>query len=137
MAGGIETASAGHDVVMCPTSHCYFDYRQSIDKTREPPAIGDHVLPLEKVYGFDPIPQALPPQAAQHVLGAQGNVWSEYIPTYEQVEYMTYPRATALAEVVWSPPDGQDFQDFLQRLRVFLARLKALGVNYRDPLEPH
>ena len=117
---------------MCPVNHCYFDYRQSPNKADEPPAIGDNVLLLENVYVFDPI-EALSPQAAKHVLGAQGNVWTEYIPTYPHVEYMAYPRGTALAEVVWSPSDSQDYQNFRQRLSVFLARLSELGVNYRDP----
>jgi hexosaminidase len=131
--GGVKAASAGHKVVMCPVSHCYFDYRQSWDKKAEPPAIGEEALLLEKVYAFNPIPEALPSQAAQHVLGAQGNVWTEYIPASRQVEYMAYPRGTALAEVMWSPSNSHDFQNFMQRLWIFLGHLRELGVNYRDP----
>jgi hexosaminidase len=131
--GGVKAASAGHEVVMCPVSHCYFDYRQSWDKEDEPPAIGQEALLLEKVYAFNPIPEALSPQAAEHVLGAQGNVWTEYIPTSQQVEYMAYPRGTALAEVMWSSSTSHDFQNFRQRLKIFLGRLRKLGVTYRDP----
>jgi hexosaminidase len=131
--GGVEAASAGHNVVMCPTSHCYFDYRQSFNKEEEPPAMGDDALLLEQVYAFDPIPKKLSPPAAEHILGAQGNVWTEYMPTYQHVEYMAYPRATALAEVLWTSSDPRNYQDFLQRLDVFLEHLRELGVNYRDP----
>lgn len=131
--GGVKAASAGHKVVMCPVSHCYFDYRQSWKKEDEPPAIGQEALLLEEVYAFNPLPEALSPQAAEYVLGAQGNVWTEYIPTSRQVEYMAYPRGTALAEVMWSPSNSLDFQNFRQRLKIFLGRLRELGVKYRDP----
>jgi hexosaminidase len=131
--GGIEAANAGHDVVMTPTTHCYLDYYQSQDQDNEPPAIG-HYLPLERVYGFNPIPPAIAPDKAHHVLGAQGNVWTEYIPTEQQVEYMAYPRATALAEVVWSDEAGRDYDEFLSRLASHLKRLDSLDVNYR-PLD--
>jgi hexosaminidase len=133
LEGGVKAASAGHKVVMCPVSHCYFDYRQSWNKEDEPPAIGEEALLLEKVYAFSPIPEALLPQAAEHVLGAQGNVWTEYIPTSRQVEYMAYPRGTALAEVMWSSSNSHDFQNFMQRLKIFLGHLRVLGINYRDP----
>ena len=131
--GGVEAVNAGHDVVMSPVGHCYFDYRQSQNKEDEPPAIGDRVLLLEDVYAFDPIPEGLGPEASGHVLGGQGNLWTEYIPTSEHVEYMAYPRGTALAEVVWSPSDSLDFPNFMHRLDSLLERLKELGVNYRDP----
>jgi hexosaminidase len=130
--GGIQAAQAGHDVVMSPYSHCYFDYHQSENTEGEPPAIGGF-LPLEMVYTYEPVPDALDGEQAKHVLGAQGNVWTEFIPTSELVEYMTYPRATALAEVTWSSPDGRDFAEFSQRLVPFLHRLDRLGVNYRKP----
>jgi hexosaminidase len=123
---------AGHDVVMCPTSHCYFDYYQSSDPEREPPAIGGF-LPLEKVYAFEPVPAELPPEKRPHILGAQGNVWTEYVPTGSQVEYMAFPRACALSEALWPAPPSPGFQDFEQRLRAHLRRLRRLGVAYRDP----
>ena len=129
--GGIEAALAGHDVVMSPNTHCYFDYYQSEDIANEPPAIG-RFLPLETVYAFEPVPADLSAELATHILGAQGNVWTEYMPTSEQVEYMVFPRACALAEVVWSSPQGRDFADFLVRLDVLLRRLRALGVHYRE-----
>jgi hexosaminidase len=129
--GGIEAANAGHDVVMSPTTHCYFDYYQSQDQANEPPAIGGF-LPLEKVYSFNPLPEEIAPDQAHHILGGQGNVWTEYLPRQEQVEYMTYPRATALAEVVWSEPARRDYDDFLARLEPHLRRLASLKVNYRQ-----
>jgi len=128
--GGIEAAREGHDVVMSPTDNCYLDYYQSDDYEKEPPAIGG-VLTLETVYEYEPVPQALTPNQAIHVLGAQGNVWSEYIPTPALVEYMAYPRACALAEVTWSPAEARDWIDFNQRLKEQLKRLDQLGVNYR------
>jgi len=129
--GGIAAARAGHDVVMTPTSHTYFDYYQSKDQANEPLAIGGF-LPLETVYAYEPIPEQLEPQFASHVLGAQGQVWTEYMPTPKQVEYMAFPRLAALAEVVWSPKEVRDYSDFLRRLQAHLPRLQALDVNYRS-----
>lgn len=129
--GGIEAANMGHDVVMTPTTHCYFDYYQSQDQANEPPAIGGF-LPLEKVYAFNPLPEEIAPDKAHHILGGQGNVWTEYLPRPEQVEYMTYPRAVALAEVVWSESAKRDYDDFLTRLEPHLRRLDSLKVNYRQ-----
>ena len=133
MAGGIEAARCGHDVVMSPMSHCYFDYCQSRDFKSEPPS-QKRFLTLETVYSFEPIPVDLLPEEAVHILGAQGILWTEFIPTAKHLEYMAFPRASALAEVVWSPKDSRDYQDFLVRLRVLLDRLNGMGVNYRDPL---
>ncbi len=129
VAGGIAAAREGHDVVMTPTSHLYFDYYQSTPDS-EPLANGG-VLPLEKTYGFEPVPDSLTAEEAGHVLGAQGNVWTEYIPTPAQAEYMAWPRALALAEVVWSPKERRDWNDFRSRLPVSLRLLEAQGVNYR------
>jgi hexosaminidase len=130
--GGIAAARAGHDVVMAPTTYTYFDYYQSPDRDQEPLAIGG-LLPLDSVYGFEPIPAELEPQYAKHVLGAQGQLWTEYMPTPRQVEYMAFPRLTALAEVVWTPRERKDWADFRRRLDVHLRRLDALQVNYRRP----
>ncbi len=129
-AGGIAAARAGHDVVMTPTAYTYFDYYQSQDRDHEPLAIGGD-LPLEQVYGYDPIPAGLEPQFASHVLGAQGQLWSEYLPGPKAVEYMAFPRLCALAEVVWTPKPRKDYQDFLARLATHLERLAILDVNYR------
>jgi hexosaminidase len=128
--GGIDAANAGHDVVMSPTTNCYFDYYQSQNTDNEPPAIG-RLITLETAYNFQPIPEDIDAQKAQHVLGGQGNVWTEYMPTTAQVEYMTYPRAIALAEIVWSYPDERDFDEFKARLLAHLPHLDKLHVNYR------
>jgi hexosaminidase len=128
--GGIAAARAGHDVVMTPTSHTYFDYYQSADRSTEPLAMGGF-LPLETVYSYEPIPAELEPQFAKQVLGAQGQLWTEYMPTPKQVEYMAFPRLSALAEVVWSPKGRRDYPGFLARLRPHLDRLRILDVNFR------
>ena len=131
--GGIDAARAGHDVIMAPTSHTYFDYYQSKDQAREPIAIGGF-LPLETVYAFEPIPDDLEPQYARHILGAQAQLWTEYMADGKKVEYMAFPRLTALAEVVWTPKARKDYQGYLDRLAAHLPRLQALDVNYR-PLD--
>tara|TARA_R110002073_G_scaffold79207_11_gene190701 strand:+ start:12572 stop:14236 length:1665 start_codon:yes stop_codon:yes gene_type:complete len=130
--GGIAAAKQGHDVIMSPTSHCYLDYFQSKNTEGEPPAIGGY-LPLRNVYAFEPIPVELTEDEAQHVLGAQGNVWTEYIATPEHMEYMSWPRGCAIAERVWSAKDVRDFDEFSVRLEAHLARMKVLGVNFRAP----
>lgn len=126
--GGIAAARQGHDVVMTPSSHLYFDHYQS-RAAGEPLAIGGFT-PLEKVYGYEPVPQELNEQEARHILGAQANLWTEYIETSAQAEYMAYPRALALAEVVWSPSGRRDYEDFLGRLKPHFQRLSALGARY-------
>jgi hexosaminidase len=130
MDGGIAAAQAGHDVVMTPTSHTYFDYYQSADRGAEPPAIGGF-LPLDTVYAFEPVPPAIAPADAHHVLGLQGQTWTEYIRHPKDVEYMAYPRLLAIAEVGWTPRERRDFADFRARLGAHLTRLSILDVNYR------
>ena len=132
-AGGIAAAQSGHDVVMAPNSHTYFDYYQA-DPEREPLAIGGFV-PLEKVYAYNPVPEVLSEIQQDHILGVQAQLWSEYIPTPQQAEYMAYPRACALAEVAWTPVLSKDYGDFYQRMKTHVKRLKALDVNFR-PLDP-
>ena len=132
MNGAIEAAKQHHNVIMTPTSHCYFDYYQS-DNDDEPLAIGGY-LPLEKVYGFNPIPDELSKEEAQYVLGAQGNVWTEYMPTEQQVEYMAFPRMLAMSEVVWTSPQSKNYEDFVSRVEYFNKRLDALDVNYANHL---
>jgi hexosaminidase len=129
MEGGLAAAQAGHDVVMSPTSHCYFDYAQA-QGPAEPESIGG-LIPLATVYAFEPVPSTLPAAQQRHVLGAQGNLWSEFLRSLADVEYFAYPRAVALAEVVWSPAAERNFDDFQRRLRKHLARLDSLRVNYR------
>jgi hexosaminidase len=132
VTGGIAAARAGHDVIMAPTTYTYLDYYQSANRDSEPLAIGG-LLPLDSVYGFEPIPADLEPQYAKHVLGAQGQLWTEYMPSSRQVEYMAFPRMTALAEVVWTPRERKGFADFSRRLNVHRRRLDEIGVNYRKP----
>lgn len=129
---GIAAAKAGFEVVMTPKEFTYFDFYQSPDTSLEPLAIGGH-LPLESVYGFEPTDPSLSPEEARRVLGVQGQIWTEYIPSPELVEYMAFPRACALAEVAWSAPGGRDFPEFLERLRPHLARLDLAGIKYRNP----
>ena len=130
IGGGREAASQGHDVVMSPTKYCYLDFYQSTNRAAEPRAIGGF-LPLEKVYVFEPLPADLAPEFQKHILGAQGNIWTEYIPNLKQVEYMAFPRLSALAEVTWSPAAARNFGDFQLRLKADEHRLEQLGVNYR------
>jgi hexosaminidase len=129
MKRGIKAAEAGHDVVMAPTEWTYLDYYQA-DSSVEPLAIGSY-LPLQKVYSFDPAPASMPENVRSHILGAQGQLWTEFMQTSDHVEYMAYPRAVALSEVVWSPQSQRSFEDFYPRLEGHLARLDKLEVNYR------
>jgi hexosaminidase len=129
--GAVAAAQANHDVVLSPTSHCYFDYRQS--KATDQPKGANGYLPLAQVYNFDPIPPDLDSTFAHHVLGAQGNLWTEHIPDVQTLDLMTFPRAAALAEVVWSPPTDGTFNDFENRLTRQLRQLDALNVNYYKP----
>jgi hexosaminidase len=135
MQGGIAAAKEKHPVIMTPTSHAYFDYYQA-DNPEEPLAIGGF-LPLKKVYGFNPIPAELSVEEAKYILGAQGNVWTEYMPTEDQVEYMAFPRMLAMSELVWSGASENietDYPDFLERLEPFLERLEALDINFANHL---
>jgi hexosaminidase len=127
--GGIAAVRAGHEVVMAPNTYTYFDYYQSRDPG-EPLAIGGF-LPLEKVYEFNPVPAELTSEEARRILGAQGQLWTEYIPTPRQLEYMAFPRMVALAEVVWTPQAQRDWSGFRARLGKHVERLEALEVNFR------
>jgi hexosaminidase len=126
--GGIEAAKQKHDVVMTPNSYVYIDYYQSHPIT-EPLAIGGF-LTLEKVYSYEPTPSELKPEEAKHILGAQVNLWTEYVSTPEYAEYMTFPRACALSEVTWTPSINKNFADFGRRLEAHFKRLDVLNVNY-------
>lgn len=129
MKPGLRAAAAGHDVVMAPTRWTYFDYYQA-DSSAEPLAIGFYT-PLSDVYAFDPAPADLPDDTRRHILGAQGQLWTEFMPNSEHVEYMAFPRAVALSEVLWSPQDTRNYADFQARLPAHLQRLDTLQVNYR------
>ena len=127
--GAIHAAKSGHEAIMTPTSHCYFDYYQ--DKpNNEPLAIGGF-LPLKKVYLYEPIPQGLSNEESKKILGAQGNLWTEYIQKPKDVEYMVIPRMTALSEVVWSPRKLRNLDEFKKRLKSFRYFYDKLNINYR------
>jgi hexosaminidase len=136
IGGGLEAASEGHDVVMSPTKYSYFDHYQSKDHGAEPKAIGGY-LPLSEVYEFEPIPEGLNPEFAPHILGGQANLWTEYIANFPHVEYMLFPRLSAMSEVVWSPKATRDWDGFSRRLQTQYLRYDAAGVKYRRyPLAP-
>jgi hexosaminidase len=128
MEGGIAAAKENHDVVMTPTSHCYFDYYQG-HSDYEPRAIGGN-LPLSKVYMLEPTPEGLTPQQEKHILGAQANLWTEYIEKQNYLEYMTFPRLAALAEVVWSPKELRNWDHFQERMFYHFQMYKKIHVNF-------
>ncbi len=128
IAGGIEAAQMGHDVIMTPGSHCYFDHYQG-DPAIEPLAIGGYT-PLSKVYAFEPVPEELNEKQARHILGAQANVWTEYLKTPESVTYMALPRMAALSEVLWSPAKLRDWETFYDKLPAHFIRYETLGLSY-------
>ena len=131
MKGGIAAAKRGHDVIMSPTDYAYFDYCQGKPEN-EPICTGGN-LPLSRVYAFEPVPAELTSAEAAHILGGQGNLWTEYLATPDAVEYMLWPRALAMAEVLWSQPQRRDWESFRARLVPQLAVLDRLGVHYRAP----
>lgn len=127
--GGIKASAMGHDVIMTPNSHFYFDYYQSEDTDNEPFGIGGYV-PVEKVYSYDPYLEIAGSSARSHILGIQANVWTEYIATPEHLEYMVLPRLAALAEVQWTLPQNKDWDRFLSNLSHEAAMYDAAGYNY-------
>ncbi len=129
--GGIEAAKAHHDVIMTPNTYVYLDYGQG-DPAYEPLNIGGYI-PLERVYGWDPVPKEISPDEVKYILGGQANIWTEYLETPAAVEYMAFPRMLALAEVLWTNPAQKDLADFKRRLNAVLPRLDKQGVNYRIP----
>ncbi len=130
LQGGVKAAELGHDVVMTPQAHCYFDYYQSLDRQNEPQAF-DGYVPLENVYAFEPISPELSAEQAKYVLGGQGNLWTEYILDTQQAEYMLLPRMCALAEALWSEKEHRDLHDFIARLSAHYERFDVMGVSYR------
>lgn len=129
IAGGIEAAKMGHDVIMTPNSHMYFDHYQARDTENEPLAIGGFT-PLEKVYAYEPIPSELEEDEKRFILGLQANLWTEYIPTSEHAEYMLLPRLAALCEVQWTAPSHKKYANFIERLPRLLAWYDKLACNY-------
>jgi hexosaminidase len=132
VSGGIKAANMKHDVIMTPNATCYLDHYQSKDKN-EPLAIGGYT-PLEEIYNYEPIPEELDSESSKYIIGAQGNVWTEYMSTSEYVEYMVFPRIFALSEVVWSK-NKSNFEEFTSRVISFFDRLDKLDINYSTHLE--
>ena len=126
-AGGIEAATQGHDVIMTPNTYVYFDYSQT--KNEDSVVIGGY-LPLEKVYGYEPMPSKLDEEKAKHILGAQANVWTEYMQYPSKVEYMIFPRMTALSEVIWSPKEKRDWERFSSHITDIFNRYQFWGASY-------
>ncbi len=134
-APGAKAAEAGHDVVMTPTTHCYFDYQQVEDTEFEPSRCGGFI-PIERVYALDPAPDTLSVAARQHILGTQANLWSEYMTTESMVEYQALPRMSALAEVQWTKPERKDYEAFKERLTRLTALFEHYGYTYAKHLWP-
>jgi hexosaminidase len=130
--GGIAAAKQHHNVIMTPGTHCYYDYYQAPEDQRidEPITGSKRHTTVEKVYAYEPIPEGLSPEEAGYILGAQGNVWTEYMPTWDRVEYKVLPRMTALSEVVWSQKEARNWDDFHNRLQHIVKRYDVLGYNY-------
>jgi hexosaminidase len=125
---GIDAATLGHDAIMTPVDYCYFDYFQG-DPATEPDATGGKVT-LKTVYSYNPVPPVLSSEQARHIIGVQGNVWTEHVKTPEAVEFKAFPRAIALAEVAWSQQDRRNWDDFINRMDNQFPRLDLMGVKY-------
>ena len=128
--GGLKAIEGGHRAIMSPGGYCYFDSYQDAPHT-QPEAIGGY-LPLKKVYSYDPIPETFTPEQAALMYGVQANLWAEYIPTKEHMEYMIYPRILALAEVAWSPVANKNYEDFHGRALKAVDELRAKGYHTFD-----
>ena len=129
--GGIEAARKGHDVIMAPSSHLYFDYYQSEDIASEPSCIGGY-LPVERVYEFQPLPEELTPEQQKHIIGVQANIWTEYIAHFWHVQYMALPRMEALTEIQWNNPQERDFEAFVGRCRHMAQLYDLYHYTYAD-----
>ena len=134
-APGAKAAEAGHDVVMAPTTHCYFDYQQVEDTQFEPSRCGGFI-PIERVYSLDPAPESLSVEARSHILGTQANLWSEYMINEQMVEYQALPRMSALAEVQWTQPEHKDYKAFLLHLTRFTSLFERYHYTYAKHLWP-
>lgn len=132
---GSKATEAGHDVIMSPTTYCYFDYYQSENKDKEPMCIGGY-LPVSKVYEFDAAPESLSETAKKHILGVQANLWTEYVNTTNMVEYMILPRMAALSEVQWTPVARKNFDEFVKRETHMTKIYDRCGYRYAIHLWP-
>lgn len=134
MEGGVTAAKSGHDVIMAPIQYTYFWWNQG-DPKKEPLSAGNY-LPMEKVYSFEPVDSSLTEGEAKHVLGAHGSAWAEYMENESKVEYMVFPRISALAEVVWTPKEKKNWKDFTQRMQKQFRRYDYRRINYaKTPLD--
>lgn len=134
MEGGVAAAKSGHDVIMAPIQYTYFWWNQG-DPKKEPLSAGGY-LPMEKVYAFEPIDSSLTPDEAKHVLGAHGSAWAEYMENEGKVEYMVFPRISALAEVMWTPKEKKNWKDFTGRMQKQFRRYDYRKINYaKTPLD--
>ena len=127
--GGIAAAKQKHYVVMSPGDPCYFDHYQSKKTKHEPMAIGGY-NPLNTVYAYNPTPKELNADEQKYILGAQANVWSEYIPAFTNVQYMSMPRMAALSEVLWTSTENKNYKNFAKRLKVHFKLLDGMNVHY-------
>lgn len=127
--GGIYAAKMGHDAIMTPTTYCYLDYCQASDPENEPLNIGGYV-PVEKLYSYEPVPDSLVNDYGKYIIGVQANLWTEYIPTNEQLEYMLLPRVAALSEVQWCDRGTREWPRFAQALPHMLQIYDRMGLNY-------
>ena len=132
--GAIAAARLGNDAVMCANQTLYFNFHETESPETEPLTY-PLALPLAKVHAYEPIPAELTAEQAKSIIGVQGQLWTEYIPTPGRMDYMAFPRTCALAEIAWSAKDRPAFPDFLGRLRTHLRRLDAQDIRYRAPLE--
>jgi hexosaminidase len=126
--GGLAAAGAGHDAVMTPSSHCYFNVYQG-DPAYEPTSFRG-LLTLKKVYSFEPVPPTLTPEEARHIIGAQGCLWTEFVTDGERAEHMILPRLTALSEVLWTPAEKRSWDNFNRRLSTLMNRFDIMQLNY-------
>ena len=133
VSGGVEAAKMNHEVIMTPNATCYFDHYQAKNTDNEPLAIGGYT-PIEEIFNYEPIPSELDESLHKYVIGAQGNVWTEYMKTSNQVEYMVFPRIFALSEVVWSK-NKPSFEVFEKKVVDFFPILEDMDINYSKHLE--
>lgn len=127
--GGLQAAKLGHDAIMTPSTHFYFDYCQSDTPENEPLGIGGYI-PVEKCYSYEPFTPEMTDDEKGHILGVQANLWTEYIKTPDHLEYMLLPRAAALSEVQWCQPENKSYERFLKSMKHYAEIYDALGYNY-------
>ena len=133
ISGGLEAAKMNHEVIMTPNATCYLDHYQAKDTANEPLAIGGYT-PIEEIYNYEPIPDELDESLHRYIIGAQGNVWTEYMKTSDHVEYMVFPRIFALSEVVWAE-NKPSFEEFEKKVLDVYPMLDKMDINYSKHLE--